>query len=359
MQTPDSPVFRPLSTLRRATAALLAAVLLVATAACSEVRVAGLAESEQSSSPCELAYYAATDHTATMDGTDGTTILSMRYLAALQAQHDWLDVAIQCSQRFTEGTLRSAQAQYSARSMAAQLGQSYQPLTVNSLDDIDSMAITADALSSMALAEDRAGFETEVLGGIYASKAPTSGNAAVKALAANTATKLVAISDNHKECASQMMMIAGSGATDLRRKVYATGDLTASPYLIADPATGIDANTVAVAEINAARAELEAMSDNAYDASKLSANDEADVTASASSSASASTSSGSSDSASSDSASSDSASSDSASSDSASSDSSGASELRADLLQLSMLIATHAYTAFTLGYPSMDHFLFS
>lgn len=406
MQTalPHSP--RLAAAARRAASAAAAALLALGLGGCSGLRVEGRAESQIESSPCETAYYAAQDHTDAAG--DGTALTVQRYIAAEQAAHDWLDVAIQCPQRFSEGTLRSAQMQYSAMTLAAKLGQSYQPLTVRRLDGIDSMAISGTSLAQMALAEDRAGFITEVLAGKYVVKAPSTSVAAcsssssgssssssgtesssssscvtaasgkfVAALASNGASKLLGFSDDHKEAASQMMSIAGSGTEDLRRKVYATDDILADPYTIVDPVTGAKANTVAVAEINAARAELTAMEsafDGASSASSSAASSGSDSSGSASSSASSgSASSGSASSAaSSDTASSgsdasreDSSSSGTASShDTASSawgnaSSSSANEaLKNDLLQISMLIATHAYTAFTLGYPSTDHYLF-
>lgn len=267
------------------------------------VRVEGRAEYEAAGT-CEHAYYAARDASQTADS--GTFPLFIRYAAADAAQHNWLDVAIQCPARFTEGTMRSAQAQYTMSLLASRLHIPYQPLTVSSLDGIASMKIAPTALAQMALAEDQAGFATEVLAGRWAVSVPASANAYAASLAANTSAKLLTMSDNHKETASQLMYIAGSETKDLRRKVYATQTITANPGTVTDPSTGVQANTLSVVELNTARQELEALANNAYNAT--------DVESS--------------------------------------------SELRANLLQLSMLIATSVYTAFKLGYPNVDGLLY-
>ena len=78
-------------------------------AGCAAPRLAGRAESEQRLSPCESAVEAASAGTERAMSADST--ITMRYVAAKQAQHDWLDVAVQCPLRFAEGTMRSAQMQ--------------------------------------------------------------------------------------------------------------------------------------------------------------------------------------------------------------------------------------------------------
>lgn len=271
-------------------------------AGCAPPRLAGRAESEQRITACESLLIAAGDDTDAM--FDANASLSERRLAARDAQHGWLDVAVQCPQRFAEGTLRSAQAQIVAERTASALGQTNQPLTVSRLDDVTALDVGGDALARLALAEDRAGFATEVLAGRFA--AGEGSNAATAAMAADGS--LLAMSGDHKQTASQMMHLA-RGAEDLRRKVYATADLVDVPDTMVDPATGLRANTVAVLEIDCAREELEAVRESGA-LTKTPGTD------------------------------------------------AERGRLRADLLQLSMLIATHAYTAFDLGYPYADFALF-
>ncbi|PAU70111.1 hypothetical protein B1400_0082, partial [Bifidobacterium italicum] len=202
------------------------------------------------------------------------------------------------------GTLRSAQAQAAAHALAGALGDSYEPLTVERLDDVDALDIGGDALAKLALAEDRAGFATEVLAGRFADGAAE--DEATARLVKDG--DLLAMSDNHKETASRLMHLS-DGARDLRRKVYATQELTAHSAQAVDPATGLRANTVAILEIDCARDELTAFDSSAHV-------------------------------------------------DYATMSSPRRTQMRAALAQLSMLIATHAYTAFTLGYPRTDDVLF-
>lgn len=204
--------------------------------------------------------------------------------------------------------MHSAQTQHFTRLAANHFGFAYAPLTVTKLDTVDSLDLPGEALATIALAEDRAGFAAEVLAGRYDSFAPTSANTSadtefVRRLAANAT--LLTMSDNHKEAAARLTMLS-KGAQDIRRKVYDTRMLTTSEVNATDPATGLRTRTPAIVEMDCAREQLQRV-DN------LPASDIA----------------------------------------TAQSQSSDA------LLQLSLLIATHAVTAFDLGYPSADYALFS
>lgn len=299
MQTPSAFLHHP----TRLAAAALALMLAVLPAACTTPRVEGRAESEHSADVCTTLDTRAKAISARADA-DGTPTL-VRYTASDEASHAWLDVAIQCPTHFAEGTLRSAQAQYDARNLARSLGIGYEPLTVTRLDDVDTLTIGGDTLARIALAEDRAGFATEVLAGRF-----TDGVADDARTAALTADgDLLAMSNDHKETASRLMHLS-NGAKDLRRKVYATEELTKDSATAIDPATGLRANTVAVLEIDCARDELTAFDESAH-IDDATMNDEERA------------------------------------------------QMDAALLQLSMLIATHAYTAFALGYPSTDAALFA
>lgn len=279
---------------KRTIPVLCCLIILCLLTACSSPRIQGRAEYEQHANACDAALDTAIEQTEQMNNTDD--LLYAQYHAADSAQHNWLDVAVQCPQRFTEGTLRSAQAQYLAMQLANRLGVTAQPLTVNHLDQINALNIGKTALAQAALAEDRAGFSTEVLAGrVAAGKAEST-------------IDLLAVSNNHKQTASRMMYFAPD-TQDLRRKVYSTDQLIASPNTMVDPNTGLLTNTVAMIEMNCAIEELTAIQNTG----ELSTELETD---------------------------------------------SAKAQLRAQLLQLSMLIATHAYTAFTLGYPAADYALF-
>lgn len=310
MQTPSAPPIvrhsahlrpwrRPLA---RLIAAAVACAFVGSAAACSAPRVEGRAEGERSVDVCETLLGEATD--ASTRGAEPGAPKIARYMAFEDASHRWLDVAIQCPARFAEGTLRSAQAQAAAYTLAGTIGVDYEPLTVTRLDDVDALGIGGDALAKLALAEDRAGFATEVIAGRFADG--VADDARTAALAEDGA--LLAMSNDHKETASRLMHLS-DGAKDLRRKVYATQALTKHSADVVDPATGLRANTVAVLEIDCARDEL-----TAFDAS--------------------------------------------AHVDYGTMPEGRRMQMRTALAQLSMLIATHAYTAFTLGYPSTDAALF-
>ncbi|MEE1295479.1 MAG: hypothetical protein UHD09_01185 [Bifidobacterium sp.] len=304
MQTLPTPRFPRAAARSRAIAALAALCAAGLLTGCSAPRVTGKAESEQRVSTCEAAFYAASDSTDAADA-DGR-VLAERYQSAVDAQHAWLDVAIHCPQRFSEGVLRSAQSQYEAYLLADRIGRAYQPLTVRRLDAVDELAIGGETLAYLALAEDRAGFGTEVLAGRYAAGEGSDRDTAKL----SSSGALLDISDDHKESASRLVSLAGSKQKDLRQKVYATQEIVDSPDTIKDLTTGLTANTVAVVEMDCVREELQAVAHYGT-------------------------------------------------LDDVEEDDASQKQLRADLLQLAMLIATHAYTAFTLGYPDRDDVLFS
>lgn len=289
------------SLLSRAVSALLGVALISSVSACAAPRIEGRAESEQSMSTCERFLSTAQSHSNIV--SNNNIPLLVRYQFADFEQHDWLNVAMQCPAQLSEATMRSAQAQHSARMLANYFGFSYTPLTVTQLDATNSISLPDESLAQLALAEDRAGFATEVLAGRYASTQIPTDTAFVKQLA-NDGT-LLTLSDEHKEVASRMMTLA-QGAQDLRRKVYDTQQLTANPVATTDAANGIRSHTAAILEISCAREELQALG-------KLPTSDIAK----------------------------------------AQKDSSDA------LLQFVLLIATHATTAFDLGYPSADYALFA
>lgn len=297
---------RFLSVCARTVAVALTTLAFIGVTACSAPRIAGRAEQEQELGPCERFLETAQSYSNTMG--DANIPLYLRYFTASLAQHDWLNVALQCPSQFGDATMHSAQAQHFTRLAANHFGFAYAPLTVTKLDTVDSLDLPGEALATIALAEDRAGFAAEVLAGRYDSFAPTSANTSadtefVRRLAANAT--LLTMSDNHKEAAARLTMLS-KGAQDIRRKVYDTRMLTTSEVNATDPATGLRTRAPAIVEMDCAREQLQRV-DN-LPASAI------------------------------------------ATAQSQSSDA---------LLQLSLLIATHAVTAFDLGYPSADYALFS
>lgn len=189
---------------------------------------------------CESAYLAASDGTPGLSDAYAQRPALMRYLLSRTAGEAWLTVAASCTGRFAEGALRSAQVSAVTQRLGGALGiASPTPPTVD-YGDVVALDAAPAALDAISLAEDRAGFSIEVLA----------------ARGARNAT--LAASDNHKTAAQRLFSLSGS-TDDPRRKVYAVDELLAHPDTIEDPATGVTANTVAVIEMNCARAYLDAI----------------------------------------------------------------------------------------------------
>ncbi|MCH9275152.1 hypothetical protein JS533_002515 [Bifidobacterium amazonense] len=326
-----------------ATAVTLAATLSLSS--CAAPRFVGRAESEQAPSACESAYYSASDATAVSSAGSGWPAVR-RYLAARSAASAWIEVAAQCTERFSEGVIRAAQSQHTAAVLGDRLGlddggtsethtdDAQADDTVQSDDDagvtsadlapaditstaanaahdltgVDDLSVDASVLSSMALAEDRAGFVVEIL-----------------TARGNDDDATLALSSMHKSAGERLVSLSGvAPADDPRQKTYDVSQLVAHPDGIADPATGLAAPTLAVAEINCAREELAALSPGGV------------AGTSASSSASSS-----------------------ASGASASSSLNGeAREQTASLRLLARFVASRAARAFSYGYPAFDQALF-
>ncbi|RSX52836.1 hypothetical protein D2E25_1407 [Bifidobacterium goeldii] len=289
--------------------------------ACSAPRIDGRAESEQQPSACETAYYAAESNTSVM-ATDSGAPMLMRFFAAQSATQQWVDVAGYCAHRFAEGTLRSAQAEYTASILGNKLDIT--PASrASSLEGITALHADADALGGMAVAEDRAGFVIEVL-------------AARKVDGAS-----LALSDDHKT-AGQLLFSLSKASKDPRSKVYDVRGILAHPDTMTDSATGLSARTVAVAEITCAREELSAMtaetSENTADsdAADRTHTDSVDTAASSADTSASST------------------------DTSLGATTAAANTQRSKTLRtLSDLVASRISLAFTYGYPAFDHALFS
>lgn len=190
---------------------------------------------------CESAYLTASAGTGGDAGTADEQPMMMRYLNELAATNAWIDVASTCTSRFAEGAMRSAQVAYAAETLGTTLGVT--PPTPPTVDygDVVHLNAGADALAAMSLAEDRAGFALEVLA------------------ARGVENATLAASDNHKTAAQRLFSLSGA-SSDPRKKVYAVDKLIANPDMIDDSAAGVAAPTVAVVEMDCARAYLDAMS---------------------------------------------------------------------------------------------------
>ena len=152
MQTRDRPVLGVTHTrIGHRPFVAMALALLVMTASCSPVHLEAV-NTQRSRSTCEAAYDIAS--AATTRASDTQYPRSVRYLAAAQASEQWTSVAAHCSQRFAEGTLRSAQTRWQQSALAKLLGgttDSYvsvsAALNALSATDEDSAAWSAMALA--------------------------------------------------------------------------------------------------------------------------------------------------------------------------------------------------------------------
>ena len=162
----------------------------------------------------------------------------------------------------------------------------------------------------MSLAEDRAGFVMEVLA------------------ARDTPGATLSRSDRHKT-AGQLLFTASGLSRDPREKVYDIQKILASPTSMTDSTTGLSVPTTALTEIDCAREQLAAMADDGASAKSKHTDKTGNNT------------NGNGD------------------TDSATDTNTVGTENDARLRVLSTLISSHITSAFALGYPDMDAFLFS
>ncbi|MBW3087970.1 hypothetical protein KIH77_04380 [Bifidobacterium sp. 82T24] len=168
---------------------------------------------------------------------------STRLLAAMSAKNDWTTVALNCPQRFSEGTVRSAYAAYAAESLASNLGiADIVAIPGTRLDDNSGLKLDADALAAMSLAEDRAGFAYEIL-----------------AAKRGADSRLYSLS-NERKTNAQLLATAVKQEKDPRQKIYSIDAIAKNPAEATDPGTGLSAPTTAVVEMNCALEQLDAFS---------------------------------------------------------------------------------------------------
>lgn len=240
MQTRSLPFTTVPLPAKRICTALAAVAMLLSAAGCSTPRVAGRAEAERQQSPCEQSYFMAKEDDAT--SSDPSRHIIMRYIAATHAASEWLDTAAYCPARFADGTLRAARARVEARALASAMGVTVETPALARFDGVDSLAVDKRSLTSLADAEDQAGFIMEVFA------ARSIGHATLD------------ISDRHKTAAQRLASFSGSDTS--RAKAYEIADLLANPSTMTDSATGLNAPTDAIVEINCARGEITTVSES-------------------------------------------------------------------------------------------------
>ena len=229
-------------------------------------------------------------------------------------------MAATCTQRFAQGTIRSAQAEHVAVTLGTRLGgnDTYRTVSDDSLRQVLGIDLDGATLGAMSLAEDRAGFVMEVLA------------------ARDTPGATLSRSDRHKT-AGQLLFTASGLSRDPREKVYDIQKILASPTSMTDSTTGLSVPTTALTEIDCAREQLAAMADDGASAKSKHTDKTGNNT----------NGSGDTDSAT-----------DTTDVNATDTNTVG-TENDARLRVLSTLISSHITSAFALGYPDMDAFLFS
>jgi hypothetical protein len=229
---------------RRILASATAIVTMLSLAACDSPRLESQAEQ---AGPCRSAYSNAMRSTSrTMAGNP----FAARYLSAGDAAQAWKEAAASCPAQFGIYTMKSVQMQWIQTNLAPLTGVSstVHPNAENAnLNEVVALSLDNKTIGDVALAEDRAGFETEVLA----------------AKGVNGAT--LRLSDDHKAVAARLISIephegmSNTRVEDPRQKVYDTNNLLAHPDVITDPSTDLQAPTIAVVEMDCARESLTAL----------------------------------------------------------------------------------------------------
>ena len=337
-----------------AAAAVTAAVLT--TAGCTTPRFEGRAESEQTVSDCERAYYAAVDAETSLTGP-----FVLQSLAAADAATQWLDVAVDCPSRFGEGVTNAVRltSRYATAGIGADDGTNdtddaaaiatadiWPSLTAardaadpsassaSASDDTTgtAAAIPASALAAMALAEDRAGFILQIMA------------------ARGDGDVTLAMSDAHHTAGERLFSLSGLAIDDdPRLKTYDASALLDHPSTLVDPATGLSAPALAVVEMNCAREEIAAVDPSGDDADSGTADTAGTATDGTATD----------DTATDDTATGASDADGTATDDSGATASSSADAARTTRRALAELIASRLRLAFDHGYPMFDEALFA
>ena len=223
--------------LRLLSAGLVGVLLTPAVSACSNrtpIRVASQEPDGLKTSACESAYSRASIREHRDRGPLGIPTPES-FEKTAQA---WVDAAVNCPARRDEATVYSARAHLRAWHQKTGDDPRARPstdLTVASSADLDTAASSMgkDAATQAAEGEDQAGFAVSVL----ASR--TAG-----------AEWMLALSDAHTTAGQ---ILVSHLEADPRPGTYSVQELLAHPDTIIDKANGLQAPTIAVVEMNAAR----------------------------------------------------------------------------------------------------------
>ena len=198
-------------------------------------------DNESSLSPCEQALKSGLRSQQQMSYAMPS---SYRLLSAESARHQWNEVAVQCPERFAEGTVHSALATYQAQRLATQLKIKLSDAPSPALTESLQWDMDADEASALSVAEDREAFALEVL-----------------AARKNADQRLYRLSDQRKLNA-QLLADAVEQEDDARQRVYSVAALLGNKSdTTVDPSNGMQAPTVAVLEMNCALEQLQALAD--------------------------------------------------------------------------------------------------
>lgn len=229
---------------RRVLASATAIVTMLSLSACNPPR---LEPQTEQAGPCKSAY---NDAMRSSSRTTADNPFVVRYLSASDAVQAWKNAAASCPTRFGMYTMKSVQMQWMQTNLAPLTGVSNPPRPKaenTDLNEVVALSLDNKTIGNLALAEDRAGFETEVL--------------AAKGVDGAT----LRLSDAHKAVAARLISIEPhEGLPDLRvedprQKVYDTDNLLAHPDVITDPSTALQAPTIAVVEMSCVRESLTAL----------------------------------------------------------------------------------------------------
>ena len=218
-------------------AAMAICMVVLSLAGCATPQLQTQVDESAHLGTCERSYRSATRNSAAYQA--GRPLIA-RYAAARAAAGAWFSVAVSCPTRLSEGIAHAAQASYVAERLASRSDMTADSVGTVEFGEVAQLTMDADALSSIVLAEDRAGFGVEVLA------------------ARGTANATLSVSDNHRTVAQRLFSLSGV-ERDPRQKVYAIDELLAHPNSIDDPATGLASPTLAAIEMNCARSWLDAL----------------------------------------------------------------------------------------------------
>lgn len=190
----------------------------------------------------------------TAQNTSENGIGSMeKVIAAQQASSLWIEVAVNCSQRFSEGVIKAAAAHQYSQNLAAQreLGT-----LVTDLPTQEALPKTTVRIErSMAQAHDRAAFGIEVI----AARKSTLSDADL-ALSLRHRRRATMLADNARACTTDARASQnGCSSSDPRKKIYSVENLLGNNESLIDPSTGLMTTPIAAFSMNCALQEISAV----------------------------------------------------------------------------------------------------